>query len=138
MATNKPFIMASPVKINDHDFNVAPRHSFIMSVYAIFEIEDTGHYDDHRRVSWRGPTQVVVRSGYHERACTYNHAIDVGAMLDDRRFDKWTRDGEGNLKRVLHIGGDNGPDEAMKNESVMRSLYWLKMLSFFKTFPRHS
>eukprot|EP01083_Nonionella_stella_P231990 818794_1 len=73
-----------------------------------------------------GPTMVFIRSGYHEAQSAFNHAQDVARILEDERFNKWTRVlGGDDIKPILHLAGDTGPDEAARNDKVQLGGLWL-------------
>ena len=55
--------VADHVELADHQFRVAKRHLLIPSVYGALDIDHTQRHGDPKRISTRGPTCVVVRSG---------------------------------------------------------------------------
>ena len=90
----------------------------------MYHITIHGHLDDYKRVSWSGPTKVFIRSGYHEHQSAYNHALDIAMILRDPRFKQYAQNDNG-VKPILVIGGDGGPDEAVKNDKVQNAYLWL-------------
>ena len=115
------------VRILDHDFPVGPKHGYVCSVYRAYKILKKGHIDDHKRVSWEGPTFVVLRSGYHCIQTAYNHGDDLKRFIEDPDFQEWMQI-DGDVKPILCIGGDNGPDESISSEKVQRMCLMLMKL----------
>ena len=74
------------IRLSDLDFPHGKGHCCIVSVYSVFSISITRHFDDHKQVNWFGPTLIVIRSGCHEKQCACNHALDMDRLLQDERF----------------------------------------------------
>ena len=112
------------VTLSDHDFPYGKSHCFITSVHSVFQVSINGHLNDYKRVNWFEPTSVFIRSGYHEQQSAYNRALDIGTMISDDRFKEYIKNDNG-VKPILVIGGDGGPDEAVKNDKVQNAYLWL-------------
>jgi hypothetical protein len=91
------------VKLPDHDWMVGPRHKFIPSVYAFCEIKET--------VSYSGPTFIAIRSGKHDSSTAASHAFDFCRMTELEYLKDFLRVPEGQLKPILVVTVDGGPDE---------------------------
>ena len=50
--------------------------------------------------------------------------MDISRILNDSHFDEYAKN-ENEVKPILVIGGDGGPDEAVKNDKVQTGLLWL-------------
>ncbi len=55
--------LSEQVELADHQFRVAKKHLLIPSVYAALQTDFTQRHGDPKRISTKGPTCVVVRSG---------------------------------------------------------------------------
>eukprot|EP01084_Bolivina_argentea_P145881 255572_1 len=108
----------SELRISDHDFPYGSSHSLIISCYRILVISPNGYPDDHKRVSGSGETLVCIRSAYHWKDCAFNHADDIQRIIDNPIFNEWTRNEKNELKSILILEADTGPDEAHRNNKV--------------------
>lgn len=81
VAKQSTMVMSSVfrVRLPDHDFVIAPKHSLIPSVYAACCVtplkQDQGH------VGYSGPTFVAVRSAKHDSSSAFSHARDFDRLL---------------------------------------------------------
>ncbi|CAF1083211.1 unnamed protein product, partial [Didymodactylos carnosus] len=93
------------VKLPDHDWTVAPRHQLTPSVYAACVINPDGD------VGYSGPTYIAVRSAKHDRSDAQSHAKDFDTLVQLKEFEKVCRDLNGNIKPIVIVTVDGGPDE---------------------------
>lgn len=73
------------VRLQDHDWAVAPGHKLIPSVYAGINIID-GKIGDPKTVSYSGPTFVAIRSAKHSSSTASTHASDFRTILKLESF----------------------------------------------------
>ena len=115
-AANKqaPFLMmmSRRVRLPDHDFVVATRHKLIPSVYAAAKIDDNG-------VTYSGPTYVAIRSGKHDKSDASTHAYDFESLIDLPEFKEVIKMPDDQVKPVVIISVDGGPDENPRFEYNM-------------------
>ena len=111
-----PILMSLQYKVRlpDHDFVVARRHTLIPSVYAECVVKEDG------KISYSGKTFVRVRSGKHDSSNAYTHAFDIRELFSSNSIQR---------KPILIIETDGAADEAprfpkvlMANVSLFRKL----------------
>ncbi len=93
------------IRLPDHDWTVAPRHQLTPSVYAACFLSEDGD------LGYSGPTYVAVRSAKHDQSNADSHAIDFDRLVGLKEFEKVARDESGQVKPILIITVDGGPDE---------------------------
>ncbi|CAF0743506.1 unnamed protein product [Didymodactylos carnosus] len=93
------------VRLPDHDWTVAPRHQLTPSVYAACMIGPEGD------VGYSGPTYIAIRSAKHDRSDAQSHANDFDTLVRLKEFEKSARDHNGDVKPIIIITVDGGPDE---------------------------
>ncbi|CAF1644201.1 unnamed protein product [Adineta ricciae] len=93
------------VRLPDHDWTVAPRHQLTPSVYAGCMINDNND------VGYSGPTYIAIRSAKHDRSDANSHACDFDRLVGLKEFEKSARDYTGQVKPIVIITVDGGPDE---------------------------
>lgn len=98
------------VKLPDHDWIVAEKHKLIPSVYAGIIIEGDGMGDPHS-VLYSGPTFIAIRSGKHSSSTAATHAVDLKRIISLTEFTDLVLTENGNVKPVVIISSDGGPDE---------------------------
>lgn len=125
-----PFLMNMNYKVRlpDHDFPVAGSHCLIPSVYGIQEIAANG-FGDPKAVSYSGPTHIAIRSGKHSSSTAATHTADTEKLVELEGFKKFMLDTEGNVKPVLIMKVDGGPDE---NPRFFKTI--VQSISLFKYF----
>lgn len=107
------------VQLPDHDWVVASRHKLIPSVYAGIKIISKSPIGDPAAVSYVGPTYVAIRSGKHCSSTARTHADDFERLLTLESFDVIMKTSSGEVKPILVISVDGGPDENPRNRSVI-------------------
>jgi len=131
-AANKqsPFLMLMDrkVRLPDHDFVVATRHKLIPSVYAAAKISSTA-------VTYSGPTYIAIRSGKHDKSDAASHAYDFNQLFNVNEFDEIMKMSSGELKPVVIISVDGGPDENPRYQKLLPSEEFISNNSFFR-FPK--
>ena len=117
--------MEYQVRLPNHGFIVAPKHSLTPSVYAFLQIIPN-RIGQQNAVTYKGPTVVRVRSGKHATANSESHRLDLTEILSSKTplLKKFTCNDRG-TKRILLLRADNGPDEAPCNPSTQRSMIQL-------------
>ena len=68
------------VKLPDHQYVIASRHSLKPSVYAFCKI-DGSRVGTHESVSYVGPTAIRVRSCKHDSSTSRSHLRDLKGLL---------------------------------------------------------
>ena len=103
------------VRLPDHDWVVATRHKLIPSVYAGLAFDDKG------RVSYSGPTFIAIRSGKHDSSTAYTHLSDFVELLDSDDFKNLAKNEFGEVKPIIMIFVDGGPDENPRYEKPLQA-----------------
>ncbi|CAH0563025.1 unnamed protein product [Brassicogethes aeneus] len=106
------------VSLPDHDWVIAAKHKLIPSVYAgcIIKANDMGRPE---AITYSGPTYVAVRSGKHSSSTALSHSVDFNRLATLDTFKEIMRNEEGNLKPVVLISSDGGPDENPRYAKVI-------------------
>ena len=118
------------VRLPDHDWVVAVRHKLIPSVYAGIIIHNKTPAGQPDAVSYSGPTYVAIRSGKHSSSTAASHAQDFERLLSLESFDSITKTSTGEVKPVLMVSVDGGPDENPRYRAVIKHAV--------KTFTTHN
>ncbi|CAF5087070.1 unnamed protein product [Rotaria sp. Silwood1] len=102
-----PMLMHLDYRIHlpDHDWTVAPRHQLTPSVYAACLLSEDGD------IGYSGPTYIAIRSAKHEFSSAETHATDFDRLVCLKDFEKVARNETGQVKPILIITVDGGPDE---------------------------
>ncbi|CAF0966810.1 unnamed protein product [Rotaria sp. Silwood1] len=93
------------ISLPDHDWVVAPRHQLTPSVYAACFLSEDGD------LGYSGPTYIAIRSAKHEISCAESHAKDFDRLVCLKEFEKIARDETGQVKPIVIVAVDGGPDE---------------------------
>ncbi|UJR34218.1 hypothetical protein I4U23_021624 [Adineta vaga] len=93
------------IRLPDHDWTVAPRHQLTPSVYAACLLSEDGD------LGYSGPTYVAVRSAKHDQSNAESHAVDFDRLVNLKEFEKVARDETGQVKPIVIVTVDGGPDE---------------------------
>ncbi|CAF1081493.1 unnamed protein product [Rotaria sordida] len=93
------------VRLPDHDWIVAPRHQLIPSVYAGCLLSKDGD------LGYSGPTYIAIRSAKHDLSTAESHTIDFDRLVCLKEFENVARDETGQVKPIVIITVDGGPDE---------------------------
>ena len=75
------------------------------SVYAACLLSEDGD------LGYSGPTYVAIRSAKHDQSNADSHATDFHRFVDLKEFEKVARDETGEVKPIVIITVDGGPDE---------------------------
>lgn len=121
-AANKqaPLLMHVEYKVSlpDHDFVIASRHKLIPSVYALCEVKPN-EMGRPEAVSYSGPTYIAIRSGKHSSSTATSHAQDLDTVITLEPFYNFMKNGNGEVKPVLIISSNGGPDENPRYRKVI-------------------
>ncbi|CAF3356407.1 unnamed protein product [Rotaria socialis] len=93
------------IRLPDHDWTVAPRHQLTPSVYAACLLSEDGD------LGYSGPTYIAVRSAKHDQSNADSHAVDFDRLVHLKEFEKVARDDTGQVKPIVIVTVDGGPDE---------------------------
>ncbi|CAF2644129.1 unnamed protein product [Rotaria sp. Silwood2] len=93
------------IRLPDHDWTVAPRHQLTPSVYAACLLSEDGD------LGYSGPTYIAVRSAKHDQSNADSHAVDFDRLVNLKEFEKVARDETGQVKPIVIVTVDGGPDE---------------------------
>ncbi|CAF3698963.1 unnamed protein product [Rotaria sordida] len=93
------------IRLPDHDWTVAPRHQLTPSVYAACLLSEDGD------LGYSGPTYIAIRSAKHDLSSAESHAIDFDRLICLKEFEKVARDETGQVKPIIIVTVDGGPDE---------------------------
>jgi hypothetical protein len=67
--------------------------------------------NENNDVGYSGPTYIAIRSAKHDRSDANSHATDFDRIVGLKEFEKSARDYTGQVKPVVIITVDGGPDE---------------------------
>ncbi len=67
--------------------------------------------NDNNDVGYSGPTYIAIRSAKHDRSDANSHACDFDRLVELKEFEKAARDYTGQIKPIVIITVDGGPDE---------------------------
>ncbi|CAF4505566.1 unnamed protein product, partial [Rotaria sp. Silwood2] len=111
-----PLIMSMKIqiKLSDHDVVIGTKHKLIQSIYGVCLINE-------ERVSYSGPTFAAIRSGKHDHISALTHAKDFDTMVQLFEFEKAALI-DGNLKLVVIISVDGGPDENPRYSKTIQAV----------------
>lgn len=107
------------VTLPDHDWVVAKGHKLIPSVYAGIRIAAKTPIGQPDAVTYSGPTYVAIRSGKHSSSTAATHAQDFETLLTLDSFKDIMKTGSGEVKPVVIITVDGGPDENPRYPKVI-------------------
>ncbi|CAF3242012.1 unnamed protein product [Rotaria sp. Silwood2] len=93
------------IRLPDHDWIVAPRHQLIPSVYAACLLSEDGD------LGYSGPTYIAIRSSKHDLSTAVSHALDFDRLVCLNEFENVARDETGQVKPIVIVTVDGGPDE---------------------------
>ena len=111
--------MEYKVTLPDHDWVKADKHKLIPSVYAGINIKPFG-MGETGRITYSGPTVIRIRSGKHDSSSAAGHAMDLRYILKNEIFKSISQTTDGEVKPVVIVCSDGGPDENPRYESVIR------------------
>ena len=100
------------VSLPDHDFAIGETHKLIPSVYAACYIKDD-------EIGYSGPTFIAIRSGKHDKSCAASHADDFERILSLEEFKDNALTKTQEVKPLVFVSVDGGPDEAPKNQQSL-------------------
>lgn len=106
------------VKLPDHDWVIAERHKLIPSVYAGIKIQKVAA-GNQQAIGYSGPTFIAIRSGKHCMSTANSHAQDFETLINLEEFHTLARTEHGNVKPVVVLTVDGGPDENPRYEKVI-------------------
>ena len=101
------------VSLPDHDFLIGANHKLIPSVYACCQKKSDGS------IGYSGPTYVAIRSGKHDSSCAESHREDFDQLLMLEEFKQHVYQTKGEVKPLIFVSVDGGPDEAPKNNQPL-------------------
>ena len=110
------------VTLPDHDFPIGEKHKLIPSVYAACLMKDG-------KVGFNGPTYMAIRSAKHDGSTAKTHAADFVRLTELESFKSALLTNSGEVKPLLFVGVDGGPDEAPGNSK--------SLLAWYNCFERH-
>lgn len=79
--------------------------AYIFSVYAACMVNENND------VGYSGPTYIAIRSAKHDRSDANSHSWDFDRLINLKEFEKAARDYTGQVKPIVIITVDGGPDE---------------------------
>ena len=100
------------VILPDHDFPIGEKHKLIPSVYAACLKQDG-------EVSYNGPTFISIRSGKLGKSCAETHSDDFERILQLEEFQNAALTPNKDVKPLVFVSVDGGPDEAPKNQQAL-------------------
>ena len=110
------------VSLPDHDFPIGGSPKLIPSVYAsCLQKED-------QSIGYSGPTFTAIRSGKHDKSCAASHMEDFRSLIQAEEFQTACKNGD-NIKPLVFVSVDGGPDEAPKNTQALAA--WTKDFTDF-------
>ena len=100
------------VTLPNHGFQVGENHKLIPSVYAACLKKDG-------EVRYNGPTFIFIRSGKHDKSCAETHSDDFERILQLEEFQYAALTPNKDVKPLVFVLVDGGPDEAPKNQQAL-------------------
>ena len=70
-------------------------------------------------VSYNGPTFISIRSGKHDKSCAETHSDDFERILQLEEFQDAALTPNKDVKPLVFVSVDSGPDEAPKNQQAL-------------------
>ena len=67
--------------------------------------------NENNDVGYSGPTYIAIRSAKHDRSDANSHTNDFDRLIGLKEFEKSARDYTGQVKPIVIITVDGGPDE---------------------------
>jgi hypothetical protein len=67
--------------------------------------------NENNDVGYSGPTYIAIRSAKHDRSDANSHTCDFDRLVGLKEFEKSARDYTGQVKPIVIITVDGGPDE---------------------------
>lgn len=102
------------VRLPDHSFVVAQRHTLIPSVYGVCEVKPSGD------VSYSGDTFIRIKSGRHDKSSAYTHVYDMRELFKCNLVER---------KPIMLLSTDGASDEAPRYPKPLASaVYFFKEL----------
>ena len=98
------------VTLPDHDIQIGKKHKLILSVYAASLKKDG-------EVTYNGSTFIPIRSGKHDKRCAETHSDDFERILQLEEFQDAALTPNKDVKPLVFVSVDGGPDEAPKNSN---------------------
>ena len=117
------------IRLPDRDFVKATKHKLTPSVYAGCEIRSPSAWA-YPKISYSGPTYVVIRSGKHDSSTAYlqgkefNHVMEMKEFQELMKVDSLT-------KPIAIVLCDGGPDENPRFPKTLHvSIHHFKEFNF--------
>lgn len=98
------------IQLPDHDWVVGEKHRLIPSVYGFINIKKN-LLEDHKAVTYSGPTFIAIRSGKSCSSTALSHARDFNFIMNCDEFADNCKLSNGEYKPILIMTVDGGPDE---------------------------
>ena len=70
-------------------------------------------------VCYNGPTFIFIRSGKHDKSCAETHSDDFERILQLEEFQYAALTPNKDVKPLVFVSVDGGPDEAPKNQQAL-------------------
>ena len=99
------------VMLPDHDFPIGEKHKLVPSVYVACLKKDG-------EVSY-SPTFISIMSGKHDKSCAETHHDDFERILQLEEFQDAALTPNKDVKPLVFVSVDGGPDEAPKNQQAL-------------------
>uniref|UniRef100_A0AC34GGK1 Uncharacterized protein n=1 Tax=Panagrolaimus sp. ES5 TaxID=591445 RepID=A0AC34GGK1_9BILA len=112
------------ISLPDHDWVVAAKHKLIPSVYASCVASADG------KMGVNGPTYCAVRSGKHDHSGADSHLYDFHRLFDLEEFSTYMKDEIGELKPIVLVTVDGGPDENPRYPKTLSA--WISVFVQYK------
>ena len=100
------------VTLPNYGFHIGENHKLIPSVYAACLKKDG-------EVRYNGPTFIFIRSGKHDKSCAETHSDDFERILQLEEFQYAALTPNKDVKPLIFVSVDGGPDEAPKNQQAL-------------------
>ena len=100
------------VMLPDHDYPIGTKHKLIPSVYAAYLKKDG-------EISYNCSTFISIRSVKHDKNCAATHSDNIERVLQLEKFQDAATTPNREVKPLVFISVDGGPDEAPKNQQVL-------------------
>ena len=81
-------------------------------MYASCEIKES-------KISFSGPTYIAIRSAKHDSSTAQTHQFDFEKLLELEEFKNSVKNKTGEIKPILFVAVDGGPDESPSNYKTL-------------------
>ena len=109
------------VTLLNHNYVIAPQHKLILFVIGDICVQKKDFSGD--VVTYSGPTYCAIQSRKHSDSSTYHHLQDMKCIQSLDIFNDSFNNDTGDLKLVMIITIDGGPDENTRHTKNIQCVF---------------